>query len=68
MTAALVDPAARERRLALVARFAEMLGTNPAWGDADERLRFARRAAFTSWRLNDLHGWRGVLRNRSEGR
>lgn len=65
MTTELPDPATRERRLALVDRLAEMLGTNPVWGTEAERMRVVRRIAFTSWRLNDLHGWQGVLRHRS---
>lgn len=68
MTAALLDPAALSRRLELVARFDEMLKGNAVWGTEAERLRVARRIAFVPWRLNDLHGWRGALRNRSEGR
>lgn len=68
MTAALLDPAARQRRLALVDRLAEMLKGNAVWGTEAERLGVARRIAFASWRFNELKGWQGALRNRSEGR
>lgn len=66
----LVDLDTLLERVRLVNTIAEALHYDPKWRDAGdiERRRVAKRISYTRYRLHEIYGPFGELRNRGRGR